>query len=774
MQSDFQNDGVTLTSAKDFSGQDLRGRSFKGQNLAGAKFIGADIRGADFTGANLSGADFSRARTGLRRTARVTYLLLAFILSAVISFLNMDIVAFFLKRWDGKTEDKLATLIFVMLFIAFYVINFRKGLEAGLRFALITFTVAVMVVAADATTVTVSGTDLGRGAGVVSSVGLGAVAGALAVAFAVAGALAGTVAGALAVAFALTGALAFAREGAGVFVFASLLTTIEFISNSVFVGLCTLANVYLHLRALRGDEKQAFILKASLALTRWGGTRFRNGNLTETNFRGATLQNADLRGVQLTRTRWTGAKKLLLARRNGTALEDYTVRALLESGTLTNKLLAGKNLKGAYLAGFDLSGVDFTEADLSEADLRGAKLTNANLTKVHAIGTLFQGADLTGACIEDWNIDHTTQLEGVVCRYVYMLNGQRERQPSYGEFGEGQFSALFEKVFDTVNLIFDKKGIDWQAFMQVFGQLQISYGEQGQEIAVQAIERKSDGTFVVKVKAPVEMDKAALQREFVEEYENKLAFLEAKYQAQLQAKNEVIAVYREQNARMDLIVHTLAQTTLSAKLAQKPVKILFLAANPKDTDRLRLDEEIREIDHALRQAKFRDKFDIAQHGAVRVAELQGLLLRHEPDVVHFSGHGSPKGEIVLEDGVAGESQTASLRALSRLFELLRDNIRCVILNACYTKPQAEEIAKHVPCVIGMSKAIGDAAAIQFASAFYQALGYGRNIRTAFALGCGQVDLVGLNEQDTPQLLSQNKLSEEMVLVKESLSNTESI
>ena len=66
------------------------------------------------------------------------------------------------------------------------------------------------------------------------------------------------------------------------------------------------------------------------------------------------------------------------------------------------------------------------------------------------------------------------------------------------------------------------------------------------------------------------------------------------------------------------------------------VKILFLAANPVDTAQLRLDEEIRAIDLVLRQTEFRDRFDIRQHWAVRVVDLQGYLLRHKPDIVHFN------------------------------------------------------------------------------------------------------------------------------------------
>lgn len=56
------------------------------------------------------------------------------------------------------------------------------------------------------------------------------------------------------------------------------------------------------------------------------------------------------------------------------------------------------------------------------------------------------------------------------------------------------------------------------------------------------------------------------------------------------------------------------------------------------------------------------------------------------------------------------------------------------------------------CVVGMSRDLGDDAALQFASGFYQALGYRRNIQTAFDVGCNQIDLEGLDESATPQLL----------------------
>jgi hypothetical protein len=182
-----------------------------------------------------------------------------------------------------------------------------------------------------------------------------------------------------------------------------------------------------------------------------------------------------------------------------------------------------------------------------------------------------------------------------------------------------------------------------------------------------------------------------------------------------------------------------------------PMRILFLAANPVDTNPLRLSEEVRTIDERLRSAEFRDRFELIQYWAVRPTDLSECLLRHTPHIVHFSGHGSKRGEIILED-VTGKAKPVSPEALGRLFRVLKDNVRCVVLNACMSAKQAQAIAQEVDCVVGMSRAIGDEAAIRFAGGFYRALGYGRSVQTAFDLGCNEIDLTGLGEEATPKLL----------------------
>lgn len=189
----------------------------------------------------------------------------------------------------------------------------------------------------------------------------------------------------------------------------------------------------------------------------------------------------------------------------------------------------------------------------------------------------------------------------------------------------------------------------------------------------------------------------------------------------------------------------------STKAQAEAVRILFLAANPQDTTPLRLDQEVRDIAIALQQARFRESFDLRQQWAVRISDLQRALLQHQPSILHFSGHGGPDGCIYLEDNT-GLSRPVSGLALARLLSSFKE-IRCVLLNACYSQAQAAAMAENVDCVVGMSTRIGDQAATAFSTSFYQALAYGRDVQAAFDLGCAQILLDGLEEEDTPQLLA---------------------
>lgn len=184
-------------------------------------------------------------------------------------------------------------------------------------------------------------------------------------------------------------------------------------------------------------------------------------------------------------------------------------------------------------------------------------------------------------------------------------------------------------------------------------------------------------------------------------------------------------------------------------------KILTLSANPKKTDNLRLDEEVREIKAALRRANNRSEFEVVTELALRVDDLHRALLDHQPTIVHFSGHGAGSHGLALENN-SGQMQLVSTESLARLFKLFNRQIECVLLNACYSEAQAQAIHQHIDYVIGMNQTIGDRAAIKFAIGFYDGLGAGSSYSDCFEFGCTLIDLQGIPESQTPIIKARKR------------------
>ncbi|QIR40782.1 CHAT domain-containing protein [Tolypothrix sp. PCC 7910] len=185
-------------------------------------------------------------------------------------------------------------------------------------------------------------------------------------------------------------------------------------------------------------------------------------------------------------------------------------------------------------------------------------------------------------------------------------------------------------------------------------------------------------------------------------------------------------------------------------------KILLLSANPKGTSQLRLGEEMREIKDGLKRAKKRDDYSIDTAEAVRYRDIHRAILEYEPHIIHFSGHGSGEEGLLFEDET-GQVKLVDTEALAGLFQLFANRIECVVLNACYSKYQTEEIARHIDYVVGMNQAIGDKAAVEFAVGFYDALGAGQDYEFAYKLGCSVIRVAGIPQNLIPQLITKKSL-----------------
>ena len=189
----------------------------------------------------------------------------------------------------------------------------------------------------------------------------------------------------------------------------------------------------------------------------------------------------------------------------------------------------------------------------------------------------------------------------------------------------------------------------------------------------------------------------------------------------------------------------------SASNGADKAQILFLCANPDPDALLNFDKEVNEIEESLKKANYRDKFSFNNKRGITNKIIRESLRDYKPEIVHFSGHGAgEEGIIVLDE--SDQPMVLSTLALDMLFELVKDQVKCVVLNACYSEEQAKVIKKHIPYVIGMNDAIEDTTAIAFSTGFYEALGDNKTYPEAFKYGKMVIVMDGKPGADIPQLL----------------------
>ena len=159
------------------------------------------------------------------------------------------------------------------------------------------------------------------------------------------------------------------------------------------------------------------------------------------------------------------------------------------------------------------------------------------------------------------------------------------------------------------------------------------------------------------------------------------------------------------------------------------LRILMLAANPIDRNRLALTDEYRLLRGKLFDNIDGGSCDLRVEWAARATDLKRALRETQPHIVHFSGHGGDE-HISLEDDER-KSRPLSKVKLELLFNSSRNHLRAVVLNACYSVRQAENLSELVDFVIGTTVPITDAAALRFTNEFYKVIAVGGTVREAF-------------------------------------------
>lgn len=289
---------------------------------------------------------------------------------------------------------------------------------------------------------------------------------------------------------------------------------------------------------LRGvDLSDRYLSRIDLRNANLSGANLSNTYLNRANLSGANLSNANLRNVNLSHSYLNGAN---------ISKADLS-RSKLEDAKLVHSKLIYANL---------------TEAKLDDADFSHTNLTNANLNSTQALGTNFTSATFTGACIENWRIDKYTNLDKIICNYVYLKHNQQERSPLNGNFESGYFTHFYQQTVDTLDLIFPD-GIDWKSFSAAFQEINTTTKQnikcENNQLVISAMEKRIDGNFVIRVDVSKTIDKAEIESEFQRLYEKQLELQVEEYHQQYQVKDVDIQQYCRQSSNLNHVLNILGK-----------------------------------------------------------------------------------------------------------------------------------------------------------------------------------------------------------------------
>lgn len=109
-------------------------------------------------------------------------------------------------------------------------------------------------------------------------------------------------------------------------------------------------------------------------------------------------------------------------------------------------------------------------------------------------------------------------------------------------------------------------------------------------------------------------------------------------------------------------------------VSSEPIRVLFLGANPLGTSRIRIDEEIREIQQEIQLGTERDRIKIEIRSAIRPRDITRALVDIRPHFVHFAGHGGGGEESFVGEDAAGKPVVIPVAALARTFKVFEADV----------------------------------------------------------------------------------------------------
>ena len=208
-----------------------------------------------------------------------------------------------------------------------------------------------------------------------------------------------------------------------------------------------------------------------------------------------------------------------------------------------------------------------------------------------------------------------------------------------------------------------------------------------------------------------------------------------------------------QDDRLTVEVGTPAEA-VPARDEKAPVTtILYLVAQPRNTDALGSYQEMREVERLLQLGRDRERYRLEHCVAARLRDISQALGDYWPQIVHFAGHGRDDGSLAVENDF-GRASFVNPAGLANLLGGFAASVRCVIVNACHSLALAEAVSEQIDYVVGMRSEILDSASVQFSVGFYQGLFAGKTVPDAFRQGRDlfQAEPITNSEYKVPILL----------------------
>ncbi len=194
--------------------------------------------------------------------------------------------------------------------------------------------------------------------------------------------------------------------------------------------------------------------------------------------------------------------------------------------------------------------------------------------------------------------------------------------------------------------------------------------------------------------------------------------------------------------------HLARETPSKLEIDELPLTILFLAANPANTDEISWRDEHTFIAQKLEGFNRDNQYKLQPKDAVSLDDIIDAIEDFEPHILHFCGHGrgrkiGPDGGLRQKGGIIVHSEdkrgyeVLDAAVLERQFRALKSDfpqLKMVFFNACHSREQAEAVSRYGLYAIGTTDEIVSSAARLFAAGFYRRLAKTKDILAAIAAG----------------------------------------